>query len=102
MAIVGEAKEMMKDFERQACEERGRGREKPQWAGLGGKRERWLGREAGGRTGITLTTMASHLGLRDCSLLFPFAPAENIIPSHISVILKDAQRCVSGLIDTLT
>lgn len=72
----------MKGFERQTCEEReeergkvtvGRdleGREKGGWV-----------ESLGGRTNITLTTMGSHLGLRDGSLLFPLAPAEKIIPS---------------------
>lgn len=88
MAIVGEAKEMMKGFERQACEERRkRGGRVTVERDEEGREERGVERLGAGLE--SPTTMTPHQGLRDCPLLFPFAPAENIIPPYVLVILKE-------------
>lgn len=100
---VGEAKEMMKGFERQACEEKGKRRGRWQWAGTQREERKWLGSPVGGRTGITLSSMAAHLGLRHCSLLFPFGSCREDL-SYALVLFKamDAHGCVYVHIHTLT
>ena len=98
---VVEAKEMMKGFERQVCEERGKvtvgrdleGREK------GGRVER-PGAGLASPSQPRLPTWVSETAL----LSFPLAPAENIILSYVSVIFNwmDAYRCMYTHIHILT